>query len=105
MGTGGLSAVKRGLSGDLGTMPLKDLVSYLGNRRASGTLHLKRWPVQKQVWLQEGLVLSASSNQAREFLGQFLINMGHLTEDQFAKAYETQKETRVFLGKILVMIG
>jgi len=97
--------VMRGLSGDLGTMPLKDLVSYLGTRRASGTLHLERGPVQKQVWLQDGAMVSASSNQPREFLGQFLINMGHLTEDQFVKAYQTQRETNVFLGKILVMIG
>jgi hypothetical protein len=97
--------VRRWLSGDLETMPLKDLVSYLGERRASGTLHLERGAVQKQVWLQEGMVVSASSNQPREYLGQFLINMGHLTEDQFLKAYQTQKETKVFLGKILVMIG
>jgi hypothetical protein len=97
--------VKRGLSGDLSTMPLKDLVSYLGNRRASGALHLERGPIQKQVWIKEGMVVSANSNQPREYLGQFLINMGHLTEDQFVKAYETQKETQIFLGKILVMIG
>lgn len=97
--------MRRGLSGDLGTMPLKDLVSYLGARRVSGTLHLERGAVQKQVWLQEGMVVSASSNQPREYLGQFLITMGHLTEDQFIKAYKTQRETKVFLGKILVMIG
>jgi len=97
--------VRRGLSGDLGTMPLKDLVSYLGERRSSGTLYLERGAIQKQVWIQEGMVVSASSNQPREYLGQFLINMGHLTEDQFVKAYKTQGETKVFLGKILVMIG
>jgi hypothetical protein len=97
--------VTRGLTGDFGTMPLKDLVSYLGNRRASGALHLDRGAVQKQVWIQDGMVVSASSNQPREYLGQFLINMGHLSEDQFIKAYQTQKETKVFLGKILVMIG
>jgi len=97
--------VRRGLSGDLGTMPLRDLVSYLGARRVSGTLHLERGPIQKQAWIQDGTVVSASSNQPREYLGQFLINMGHLTEDQFARAYQTQRETKIFLGKILVMIG
>jgi hypothetical protein len=86
-------------------MPLKDVVSYLGTRRASGALHLERGPIIKHAWLQDGMVVTASSNQPREFLGQFLINMGHLTEDQFLKAYQTQKETRIFLGKILVMIG
>jgi len=95
----------RGLVGDFSTMPLKDLVVYLGNRRATGTLALERDGVRKRVHLVNGLVVKASSNQRREYLGQFLINLGHITEDQFNKAYETQQETRVFLGKILAMIG
>jgi hypothetical protein len=95
----------RGLLGDFSTMPLKDLVVYLGNRRATGMLVLERDAVRKRVHLVNGLVVKTSSNQRREYLGQFLINLGHITEDQFNKAYETQKETKVFLGKILAMIG
>ncbi len=95
----------RGLLGDFSTMPLKDLVVYLGNRRATGTLALEREGLRKRVHLVNGLVVKASSNQRREYLGQFLINLGHITEDQFNKAYETQQETKVFLGKILAMIG
>jgi hypothetical protein len=95
----------RGLFGDFSTMPLKDLVVYLGNKKASGTLNLEREGVRKQVLLRKGLVINASSNEPREYLGQFLINMGHITEDQFTRAYQTQKETRIFLGKILTMIG
>src|SRR6266849_11113928 len=95
----------RGLKGDFGTMPLKDLVVYLGNQRASGALSLEREGVRKRVEVLNGLVVKASSNQRREYLGQFLISLGHITEDQFTKAYETQQETKVFLGKILAMIG
>lgn len=95
----------RGLAGDLSTMPLKDLAVYLGNKRASGTLQLERGAVRKTVLLVDGQVVNASSNQPREYLGQFLINMGHLTEEQFMKAYQTQAETKIFLGKILTMIG
>ncbi len=95
----------RGLHGDFGTMPLKDLVVYLGNKRASGDLTLERGSVKKSVSLRDGQVVNASSNQPREYLGQFLINLGHISEDQFNKAYETQKETKIFLGRILVMIG
>lgn len=95
----------QGLVGDFSTMPLKDLVVYLGNRRTTGTLVLERDGVRKKVVLVNGLVVRASSNQRREYLGQFLINLGHINEDQFNKAYETQKETRVLLGKILSMIG
>jgi hypothetical protein len=95
----------RGLSGDFSTMPLKDLVAYLGSRRLTGMLRIMRAGVRKLILLREGQVLSASSNQPREFLGQFLINMGHLNEEQFSKAYATQRETKVPLGKILVMTG
>lgn len=95
----------RGLSGDFATMPLKDLVVYLGNRQATGLLRFEQPGVDKQVVLLEGQVVSASSNQPREYFGQFLINMGHLSEDQFARAFSTQRQTHVFLGKILVMIG
>jgi len=95
----------KGLYGDLATMPLKDLVVYLGNRRATGTLNLEHGAIRKQIVLVAGDVINASSNEPREYLGQFLINLGHITEEQFHRAYETQRETRIFLGKILVMIG
>jgi hypothetical protein len=95
----------RGLSGDFATMPLKDLVIYLGNRRISGSLALVRDGARKQIVLDAGAVVNASSNVPREYLGQFLINLGHITEEQFERAFATQKETRVFLGRILVMIG
>lgn len=94
-----------GLAGDFATMPLRDLVVYLGNRQASGKLALEREGVRKVVLLDHGAVVNASSNIPREYLGQFLINLGHITEEQFERAYATQKETRVFLGRILVMIG
>src|SRR5256885_807060 len=95
----------KGLYGDFGTMPLKDLVVYLGNRRATGTLNLEQGAVRKQVVVAAGEMINASSNEPREYLGQFLINLGQISEEQFHRAYETQRETRIFLGRILVMIG
>ncbi|HYH98325.1 DUF4388 domain-containing protein [Hyalangium sp.] len=95
----------QGLSGDFTTMPLKDVVQYLGNRRVSGKLLVQRAGVFKDLTLSEGSVVSASSNQPREYLGQFLMNMGHLTEDQLSRAFEAQRETDFRLGKILVMQG
>jgi hypothetical protein len=95
----------RGLFGDFATMPLKDLVVYLGNKKASGVLSLQRDVVRKQVIVHDGEAVNASSNEPREYLGQFLINLGKITEEQFNRAYVTQRETKVFLGQILVMIG
>lgn len=95
----------RGLQGDLETMSLQELVVHLAQRKASGTLTFASEEVSKELTLRDGEVINARSNLAREYLGQFLINIGLLTEDQFHKAYETQKETRIYIGKILVMIG
>ncbi len=95
----------RGLSGDFSTMPLKDLVAYLGNRRVTGTLRVLRAGVRKLILLREGQVRSASSNQSREYLGQFLIHMGHLSAEQFTQAHAQQAETNVPLGQILVLLG
>jgi hypothetical protein len=95
----------RGLTGDFTTMPLKDLVVYLANRQATGTLTLEHGTTVKQAVLDRGAVVNASSNVPREYLGQFLINLGYIDEEQFQRAYETQKETKVFLGRILLMIG
>jgi len=86
-------------------MPCRDLFRYLGNRRLSGTLTAWRSGVEKKVVIHEGAAVSAASTDPREYLGQILINGGHLTDEQFDRAYKTQLETKVPLGQILTMIG
>lgn len=95
----------RGLSGDLSTMPFKDLVAHLVNNKATGTLKLERAGVRKQAVLIDGDVISASSNQIRERLGQLLINTGQLTPEQLTRAVQAQEQHQLFLGKILVTQG
>lgn len=86
-------------------MPLKDLVVYLGNRKASGNISLESEGIRKTVMVREGTVILASSNRPREYLGQFLINMGQLSEDQFATAYQKQQQSKILLGQVLVQSG
>ncbi|HEY3451935.1 MAG TPA: DUF4388 domain-containing protein [Myxococcales bacterium] len=94
-----------GLAGDLGTMSISDLVLYLGNKNITGTLVCEFGNAKKSVSIRSGNIINAASNDPREYLGQFLINFGHITEDQLIKAFQTQTETKIFLGRILVMIG
>ncbi len=84
-------------------MPLNDLIVYLGNKEATGSIRIERDDTRKQIDVLKGNVVNASSNEPREYLGQFLINLGHISEEQFNRAFETQQETKIFLGKILVM--
>lgn len=93
------------VEGDLAVMPLADLVIWVANRRLSGVLTVERETVHKVFTLSEGMAVRAASNNPREYFGQFLVHFGLLTEDQLQRAFDTQTETKVLLGRILVMIG
>jgi hypothetical protein len=94
----------RGLAGSLSFMPLGELVEFLARRRLTGSLTCERGTVRKTVHLREGCAVGAASTDPREFLGQLLINFGHLDEEQLARAFRTQQETKVRLGKVLAMV-
>ena len=95
----------RGLMGSLSALPLPDLVDLLARRRATGTLTCERGSVRKSVHLRDGSGVGAASNDPREYLGALLVAFGHLDEEQLAKAFRTQEETRVRLGSVLTMVG
>jgi hypothetical protein len=91
--------------GSFAVLPLADLVELLARRRATGALTCERGTVRKTLHLRDGSGVAAASNDPREYLGQLLINFGHISEEQLAKAFQTQEETRVRLGKVLTMVG
>jgi hypothetical protein len=86
-------------------MPLSELVEFLARRAVTGSLTCERGAVRKTVYLRDGSAVGAASTDPREFLGQLLINFGHIDEEQLAKAFRTQQETRIRLGKVLTMVG
>ncbi len=94
-----------GLWGSLGTMPIRDLLEYCAKRQMHATLVCESGALEKNLVLRKGSLVRASSSDPREFLGQFLLNYGHINEEQLEQAFRTQQETKVFLGRILVMIG
>jgi hypothetical protein len=95
----------RGLLGSFAVLPLPELVDMLARRRATGSLTCERGTVRKTLFLREGSAVGAASNDPREYLGQLLVNFGHLDEDQLTKAFRTQEETKIRLGKVLTMVG
>ncbi len=86
-------------------MPASEVMRYCHGKGLDGSLRCESGTTEKTVVMHEGHVLQAFSNDPREYLGQFLINFGHINEEQLTQAFETQQETNVFLGRILVMIG
>jgi uncharacterized protein DUF4388 len=94
-----------GLTGNLKTMSLADLLQWAGSGRKTGTLSLKSGPLHKRIYFQDGAIIGSSSNDTREYLGQFMLSEGIITEQQLKDAFDLQAQTKVMLGRILVKKG
>ena len=94
-----------GLTGSLKTMSLPDLLQWAGGGRKTGILSLKSTSLHKKIHFQEGAIIGSSSNDTREYLGQFMLSEGIITEQQLKDAFDLQARTKVMLGRILVKKG
>ena len=93
-----------GVSGNLKTMLPGDLLQWLSLGQKTGTLVVASKSVEKKIFFKKGRVISSASNDPRDYLGQFLISHGFLSEQELMKAMEVQQQSGILLGKILVMI-
>jgi hypothetical protein len=93
------------VSGNLKTMLPGDLLQWLSLGQKTGTLCVRNKGVEKKIFFRNGRVISSASNDPREYLGQFLMSHGYITEPELMKAMEVQAQSRILLGKILVMIN
>ena len=93
-----------GVSGNLKTMQPGDLLQWLSLGQKTGTLVVANKQVEKKIFFKQGRVISSASNDPRDYLGQFLISHGYISEAELMKAMEVQQQSGILLGKILVMI-
>ncbi|HJW14920.1 MAG TPA: DUF4388 domain-containing protein [Thermoanaerobaculia bacterium] len=94
-----------GISGNLKTMQLSELLQWLALGQKTGTLLIEGHGVQKRLYFQDGRLNFTSSTDRREYLGQFLVSHGYITEEELKKAMEVQEESKILLGRILLMIN
>ena len=93
-----------GVSGNLKSMLPGDVLQWLSLGQKTGTLSISNKAVEKRIFFRAGRIISSASNDPREYLGQFLMSHGFLTEPELMKAMEVQQQSGILLGKILVMI-
>ncbi len=96
---------QKGLTGNLETMSLPDLLQWASRGRKSGTLVLQQGSVAKRIYLRHGLIVGSSSNDPRDYLGQVLLSEGMINETHLRTAMEQQGRSGVMLGRILVQAG
>src|SRR4051812_24360666 len=95
---------RMGVAGNLKTMLPGDLLQWLSLGQKTGTLIVSKKAIEKKIFFKRGRVISSASNDPREYLGQFLMSHGYMSEPELMKAMQVQAESNILLGKILVMI-
>ena len=70
------------LRGDLKTMGLPDVLQWIAAGHKTGTLHIQKVSVEKRIIVRDGAIFSSWSNDPRESLGQFLIRLNLVTEEE-----------------------
>ena len=93
------------LQGTLDTMTLPDLLQWLGTAQKTGVLKLAQGGITKTLYLEGGLVTGSSSDDPSEFLGQFLLSYGRITEEQLRDTLNSQQGSSEYLGALLVRKG
>ncbi len=93
------------LRGDLRTIHLAEILDLIGRSRQTGTLHLRRGAVHKQLAFEEGKLASVASNDPREYLGHYLLRLGLVAEERLFSALQRQEAAGRPLGELLVEEG
>ncbi len=94
-----------GLSGNLRTMDLPEILQWVSRGRKTGTLRIERHSIQKQVMFRDGDIYSSTSNDPKEYLGQYLIREQLLSEEQLFTVLLRQEAMNLPLGVVLVDDG
>jgi hypothetical protein len=94
-----------GITGNLKTMNVSDLLQFLAAGRKTGTLKVGRGSIIKQIYFEDGMIVGSSSNDPKELLGQVLLHYGKISEDQLQTAMGIQRQWGGKLGLILSKRG
>ena len=71
---------KIGLTGNLQTMSLGDLLQWASRGNKTGTMVLRDDSLSKKIYFRNGIVIGSFTNDPAEYLGQILISEGIITE-------------------------
>lgn len=93
------------LSGNLKDYDLSQILEDLQVSKKTGTLTFTNKEIKKCIYLRDGNIVFASSNQDEDRLGDMLLRVGKITKQQFKTSEEILKKTGKKQGAILVDLG
>lgn len=96
--------------GDLSKTPLPEVLQTVHHYKVPGVLVARRREIEKKIYIWNGDVIFATSNDREDSLGNVLLRAGKLTQEQFEESIRrllearTSEETRRH-GAVLVDMG
>jgi len=91
--------------GDLRNTALPEMLAIIHQIRVSGVIEAVRGEFSKQIFLESGYVVHASSSDRADSLGGFLRRSGRLSDGQFQAAMARREEGSRRLGEVLIEQG
>jgi tetratricopeptide (TPR) repeat protein len=71
---------------DLGTTPIAETLRALAGSRSSGDLQVQSGKTVKTLFFDHGRIVFAASNLKKDRLGEALVALGRITDEQFSQA-------------------
>lgn len=92
-------------AGNLKHHSLHQILTYLNKEQKTGILTVENKNVTKNIYVEDGNVVFASSNQDEDRFGMLLIKAGKITPTQRDESLKLSKETNKPIGVILIELG
>ncbi|HKF44887.1 MAG TPA: DUF4388 domain-containing protein [Thermoanaerobaculia bacterium] len=91
--------------GDLSATPLAEMLTTIHRYRVPGIVSVTRDKRARRLFLDEGVVLYAASNERESGLASFLNRQGVLDADSAREAYARQAREGLRMGQVLLQMG
>ena len=86
---------------DIANTPLPEILVTIHRYKAPGTIECRRGNEQKEIFLDRGQIIFATSNQIRDSLGDKLLRDGKISQEQYDESVRRLVSTGKRQGTIL----
>ncbi|MBN1550756.1 DUF4388 domain-containing protein [bacterium] len=90
------------LKGNLDTMPIPDILQWISDSSKTGTLKVSYKSEVKEIYFQDGVIVSASSNLDKDRFGVLVVKEGYVSQQKLLDLLEEGKSQGKLLGKLCV---
>ncbi len=91
--------------GDLSTLPLPEILSTIHRYRVPGVVSVSRDGRIRRVYVDDGLITFAASNERELGLAAFLLGQGLLDAETAREAQERHTRDGLRMGQVLLQMG